>query len=116
MPHDTTVYINYTGRRMDGQVFDTTVADTAKFYRIYNASKTYEPVSITWAEDAADIKMGGSSTSLISGFKLGLQAMHAGESASFLFGFGLGYGTSASGSLVPAYSPLRFDIEMVPKP
>ena len=115
MPTDTTVYINYTGRRMiDNQVFDTTVADTAKFYHIYNPSKTYQPVPISWAEEAADIKMDGNS--VVDGFSLGLQAMHADEKASFLFGYNLGYGSSGSGSLIPAYAALRFDIEMVPAP
>ena len=115
MPTDTTVYINYTGRRLDGQVFDTTIADTAKVHHIYNASKTYQPVSITWAEKAADITMDGSS-SLIDGFKLGLHAMHAGEKASFAFGYLLGYSSSGSGNMIPPYASLQFDIELVPAP
>ena len=116
MPQDTTVYINYTGRRIyDNQVFDTTIADTAKFYNIYNPAKTYAPVSITWAEEASSLTMDGSS-SLIDGFKYGLHAMHADESASFVFGYRLGYSSSGSGDLIPAYAALRFDIEMVPEP
>lgn len=116
MPTDTTVYINYIGRRVwDGQVFDTTIADTAKFYNIYNPSKTYEPVSITWSSEVSELKMGNSS-SLIDGFKYGLYAMHPEEKASFAFGFSLGYGSNSSGSLIPAYAALRFDIEMVPEP
>ena len=115
MPTDTTVYINYTGRRMaDNQVFDTTVADTAKFYHIFDPSRTYEPVPITWAETATDIKM--NDNSVVTGFALGLHAMHAGEKASFLFGYNLGYGSSGSGSLIQPYAALRFDIEMVPEP
>ena len=114
MPNDTTVYINYIGRRIsDGQVFDTTIADTAKFYHIYDASKTYSPVSVSWAEDANSITMGESS--VISGFAYGLKAMHPDEKASFAFGYNLGYGSSASGNLIPAYAALRFDIEMVPQ-
>ena len=123
MPTDTTVYINYTGRRIsDGQVFDTTIADTAKFYGIYNASKTYEPVSITWAEDPTEISMGTSTSSsgsdLVDGFQYGLAAMHAGEKASFAFGYNLGYGTTGATNknLVPGYAALRFDIEMVDEP
>ena len=115
MPTDTTVYINYIGRRIsDDQVFDTTIADTAKFYHIYDPSRTYEPVSVTWAEEAKNIKMSGSST--ISGFAYGLHAMHAGEKASFLFGYNLGYGSSGSGNMIPGYAALRFDVEMVPEP
>ena len=115
MPTDTTVYINYIGRRIsDGQVFDTTIADTAKFYNIHNPSKTYEPVPIEWAETATDIKLDGNS--VVNGFAYGLHAMHAGEKASFVFGYNLGYGSSGSGNLIPAYAALRFDIEMVPAP
>lgn len=117
MPNDTTVYINYIGRRIsDGQVFDTNIADTAKFYHIYSPSKTYEPVSVTWAETATDIKMSGNS--VISGFGYGLAAMHPEESASFVFGYNLGYGSSGGSNtnLVPPYAALRFDVEMVPKP
>lgn len=115
MPTDTTVYINYTGRRMsDGQVFDTTIADTAKVYHIYDKSKTYSPVSVTWAETATGIKLSGNAVK--DGFAYGLKAMHADEKASFLFGYNLGYGSSGSGSLIPPYAALRFDIELVPEP
>ena len=115
MPNDTTVYINYTGRRMiDNQVFDTTIADTAKFYHIFDPSRDYTPVPIAWGEESSDIKMDGNS--VVSGFGLGLDAMHANEKASFLFGYNLGYGSSGSGNLIPAYAALRFDIEMVPEP
>ena len=115
MPTDTTVYINYIGRRIiDGQVFDTTIADTAKFYHIYNPSKTYGPVMIDWAEKADEITMEGNK--VVSGFALGLKAMHAKEKASFVFGYNLGYGSSGSGDMIPAYAALRFDVELVPEP
>ena len=58
--------------------------------------------------------MGGNS--VVSGFSYGLHAMHAGEKASFVFGYNLGYGSSGSGNLIPAYAALRFDIELVPAP
>ena len=115
MPTDTTVYIDYIGRRIiDGQVFDTTIADTAKFYHIYNPSKTYAPVEIAWAEKAEEITLSGNST--VVGFAYGLKAMHAGEKASFVFGYDLGYGSSGSGDMIPPYAALRFDVEMVPAP
>lgn len=118
MPTDTTVYINYIGRRVsDGQVFDTNIADTAKFYHIHIPSKTYEPVSVALKPELADISMDGS-TNLVNGFKYGMKEMHPGESASFAFGFNLGYG-SAGGKdthMIPPYSALRFDVELVPKP
>ena len=107
----------YIGRRIsDGQVFDTTIADTAKFYHIYNPSRTYKPVSVTMAEKAEDVKLSGSS--VVSGFAYGLKAMHPEEKASFVFGYNLGYGSSGGSdtAMVPPYAALRFDVEMVPEP
>ena len=59
----------------------------------------------------------GSST-VVSGFGYGLKAMHAGESASFVFGYNLGYGSSGGTdkSMVPPYAALRFDVDLVPQP
>ena len=117
MPTDTTVYINYIGRRVsDGQVFDTSIADTAKFYHIYNPARNYTPVSITWAEEAKNVKFGGNTP--VDGFAYGIHQMHAGEKASFAFGYALGYGSSGGTDtdMIPPYAALRFDIELVPEP
>ena len=115
MKNDTTVYINYTGRRIaDGQVFDTTVADTAKFYHIYNPSKNYTPMAVTWAENAKEIKLNGNT--VVDGFAYGLKNMHADEKASFAFGHNLGYGSTGSGNMIPAYAAIRFDVELVDEP
>ena len=117
MPQDTTVYINYIGRRIsDGQVFDTNLADTAKFYHIYDNTRNYVPTSVTWAESGDGIKMGDAT--VVTGFGLGLFNMHAGEKASFAFGSTLGYGSSGGKdpNMVPPYAALRFDVELVPEP
>ena len=117
MPSDTTVYINYIGRRVyDDQVFDTNIADVAKDYYIYDASRTYAPVAVTWAEEATSIKM--NSSTVIKGFAYGLHNMHAGEKASFAFGYNLGYGSSGGSNkyMIPPYAALRFDVELVPAP
>ena len=53
---------------------------------------------------------------MVNGFAFGLHAMHAGEKASFCFGYNLGYGSSGSGSMIPGYAALQFDIELVPEP
>ena len=120
---DTTIYINYIGRRLDGSVFDTSIADTAKFYGIYSASRTYGPCSIDWYntdESYKDITMttagASSASSVISGFSFGLDQMHPHEKGTAVFLSNWGYGASGSGSAIPAYSPLRFDFEVVDKP
>lgn len=113
MPSDTTVKLNYTGRRLDGQVFDTTIKDTAIVHNIYDKSRTYEPVSITMSANWSEITMSGSS-SLINGFKGALFLMHVDEKATVAFGSSYGYSSSGSGSRIPAYAPLCFDLEIVP--
>ena len=121
--NDTTIYINYIGRRLDGAVFDTSIADTAKFYGIYSASRTYGPCAVTWYgsdKTYTDITMktagATSASSVINGFAFGLDQMHPHEQGSVIFIAGWGYGSKSSGAAIPAYSPLRFDLEIVDKP
>lgn len=113
---DTTIYINYTGRLLNGTVFDTNIRDTAKFYGIYSDSRTYAPSSVTITRgdnNVANVQMG--SNSVITGFGDAIAQMHPYEKGVTVFYSTLGYGTSGSGSTIPGYSPLRFDIEIVDK-
>lgn len=110
---DTTLTINYTGRLLNGQVFDTTLERVAKDAGIYSASKTYKPVSIHFKSDYSEISM-GSSSNLISGFKMGLSKLYwSGQKASVLFTSVLGYDSSGSGNTIPGYSPLLFELELL---
>lgn len=113
---DTTIYINYTGRLLNGLVFDTTIEKVAKDNNIYSASKTYEPTSIKWAEKYEDLTMGTGNSSLISGFSITLWQMRAMEKGVGVFYSPLGYSYNGSGSSIPPYSPLIFEIEIVEKP
>lgn len=117
---DTTIYINYTGRLLNGQVFDTTIEDVAKDYNIYSESRTYKPVQINWAnaedKDYTGITMGTDDSDIISGFAMTLWQMRSMEKGIGVFYSPLGYSTSGSGSTIPAYSPLVFEIEIVEKP
>ncbi len=116
-PTDTSFYINYTGRLLNGKVFDTTIKDTAKFYGIYSSSKTYSPIYVQMNEDYTEITIGGSSSSdgstTVDGFSYCLSKMKAYEKGICAFYSGLGYGYSGSGSSIPAYSPISFEIEIV---
>lgn len=117
-PNDTTIYINYIAKRLDGQAFDTNIRDTARFYGLESSSSTYEPVSIKWfgeGEDYTAITMGSNSSSVIDGFAYALSKMRAHESGTCIFYSTLGYGSSGSGDAIPGYSPLRFDIQIVDK-
>ena len=119
MPNDTTFYINYTGRLLNGQVFDTTMEDTAKFYGIYSASKTYSPVAINKKENYKNISMGDDSTAegnLVDGFAYCCSILRPFEKGTCTFYSTRGYAANGNGSSIPAYASLRFDIDVVAKP
>lgn len=119
MPKDTSYYINYTGRLLNGQVFDTTIKDTAKKYNLYSSSSTYEPVKITMAEEITDIEMtinGSSSSDMVTGFQYILAELKPYEHATGIFVSDLGYGYSGTGSAIFPYTPLIFDIEVTDEP
>lgn len=108
-----TYKLNYTGYLLNGQVFDTTIEKVAKDAGIYNASKTYEPLSITFSSTYSSISLDGN-TSLVRGFQAGLFKLHwVGQEADVLFTSSLGYDSSGSGSAIPGYSPLLFELELL---
>ena len=111
---DTTVYINYTGRLLNGLVFDTTDERTAKDNGIYSSTKEYEPVPLKWASEYDDIQLSGST--VINGFALTIWQMRAFEKGVGIFFSDLGYSYSGSGKSIPGYAPLIFEIELVKKP
>lgn len=115
-PNDTTIYINYTGRLLNGLVFDTTDERTAKDNGLYSSSREYEPIKVKWGNSYSEIKMGSDESSVINGFALTLWQMRALEKGIGVFVSELGYGTSGSGSSIPGYAPLIFEIEIVEKP
>lgn len=113
---DTTIYINYTGRLLSGLVFDTTIEKVAKDNGIYSSSRTYGPTEVNWGETYDEITLGSSSSSVIPGFALTLWHMHPMEKGMGVFYSPLGYSYSGSGSSIPGYAPLIFEIEIVAKP
>ena len=118
-PADTTIYINYTGRLLNGMVFDTTIKDTAKVWNLYSASKTYQQSKINWyssSEDYTSITLGDSESSTITGFSYALDKMHPGEAGKCFFISKYGYSGSGSGSSIPGYSPLCFELETTNAP
>lgn len=115
-PSDTTIYINYTGRLLNGLVFDTSIENVAKDNGLYSSSKEYGPVLINWGETYSDITMGTENSSIISGFALTLWQMQSFEKGIGVFYSPLGYNYSGSGASIPGYAPLIFEIEVVEKP
>lgn len=117
------VYINYTGRLLNGTIFDTTVREEAYEAGNPGLKSSYAPTYITWAESADGLTMGSGSSGMITGFANAIFRMKPHEKATVIFWSGYGYSTSSSGDsakgyfvTIPACSPLRFDIEIVDKP
>lgn len=113
---DTTIYINYTGRLLNGLVFDTTIEKVAKDNDIYSSSRTYGPTEVNWGEKYDDLTLGSSKSTVIPGFALTLWHMHPMEKGMGVFYSPLGYSFNGSGSSIPGYAPLIFEIEIVAKP
>ena len=113
---DTTIYINYVGKLLNGLVFDTNIERVAKDNHLFSNDKTYEPVSIKWGENHGDLTMGSSASSVIAGFSMTLWKMKAMESGVGIFYSPLGYSYSGSEPSIPPYAPLIFEIEIVAKP
>ena len=96
-----TVSINYTGRMLDGTMFDSSVESDAKEGGIYMSGKTYEPLTYEVGK-----------MSLIRGWEDGVMGQPQGTQLTLIMPSEMGYGAQGAGSILP-YSPLRFDIEIV---
>lgn len=114
--NDTTIYINYTGRLLNGLVFDTTIEKVAKDNGLYSSSREYGPTKINWNENIDEITLGSSNSTTIDGFARTLLHMHPMEKGLGIFYSPLGYSFNGSGASIPGYAPLIFEIEIVPEP
>ena len=97
-------------------MFDTTIERVAKDNGLYDAGKTYGPVSVKWGENYTDLTLGSGESSVITGFALTLWQMKAMESGIGIFYSPLGYSYSGSEPSIPPYAPLIFEIEIVEEP
>ena len=107
------VKVRYVGRLMNGQVFDTNIEDTAKFYRIWDSNGSYEALSFQYYKESED-KV-SSENSYVTGFSQALLAMNYEEVAVTLFNSELGYGDDGRSPSIPEYSPLIFWLYIEPR-
>ena len=82
------VAMHYTGRLLDGTVFDSSIGK--------------EPLSYVVGQ------MG-----LIRGWEEGVMGQPEGSQLQLIIPSAMGYGSQGAGQLIPPYSPLVFDIEIV---
>ncbi|MBQ0016832.1 MAG: FKBP-type peptidyl-prolyl cis-trans isomerase [Bacteroidales bacterium] len=97
-----TVQINYTGKLLDGKIFDSNIESVAREADIYDAQRTYEPMKYEVGKQ-----------SLIQGWDKGVDGLPAGSSVTILMPSRMAYGAQGAGNAIPPYSPLVFDIDIV---
>ena len=117
---DTNYYIDYTGRLLNGHVFDTTIEDTAKVHGIYSPSKKYAPMYVNPASSGDSYKnvtiasnSTASGSTVVDGFAYCLANIRHDEKVVCAFYSGLGYGYSGKSPVIPKFAPLIFEIEVV---
>lgn len=112
IPNETSIKVRYTGRTLDGRVFDTNIKDTAKKYRFYDSTKEYTAMEQTFRTNLDEyIK----ENSVVSGFAKAITQMRYGEKAVVFFWSKLGYKEGGSNNAIPGYSPLLFELYIEPK-
>ena len=117
IPKDTiennkTVKVYYIGRLLDGWVFDTNIADTAKKYGIHSGDdSSYEPLEVSYNKE---IDAMTKDNSLVTGFCMAIQEMGYGDKAFTMFGSKYGYDYEGKSPIGP-YQPLTFWLHVLEK-
>ncbi|MEX8548031.1 MAG: FKBP-type peptidyl-prolyl cis-trans isomerase [Mucilaginibacter sp.] len=101
VPGDTAV-VDYTGKRLNGKVFDTSIKAVAEKVGppLYDKMRPYQAAKIPVGQKA-----------VIPGWDEGLQLLNKGEKATFVIPSSLAYGEQGYGPIAP-FTPLAFDVEI----
>lgn len=96
-----TLVVDYTGKLLDGTVFDTSVEQVAQDNGLFNPNRTYEPFEVVLGM-----------SSVINGWHWSLSQMKEGEKAIALIPSSYAYGSQANGP-IPANSVLVFELDLL---
>lgn len=97
-----TVLVNYTGKTLDGKVFDSSIEANAKEAGLDQPGRDYEPISVVVGQGQ-----------VIKGWEEGLLLLNQGSKATFIIPSELAYGQRGAGQDIKPFSPLLFDVELV---
>lgn len=95
------VKVNYTGKLLNGKVFDTSVEADAKAAGVYNPQRPYQPFEFTLGAGQ-----------VIRGWDEGIAQLSVGSKATLIIPSVIGYGPQDMG-IIPPYSTLVFEVELV---
>lgn len=94
------VKVNYTGRLLDGRVFDSSIENDGKEGGL---TKTrYAPIEFVIGKGQ-----------VIPGWDEGIAKMNVGGKAKLVIPSHLAYAGRGSGPMIPPYTPLVFDVELI---
>ncbi len=96
------VSVNYTGRLLDGTLFDSNIQSVAEEGGTYNSQRKYEPMTYVVGTKA-----------LIKGWEEGLQGLPAGSEVTLIMPSKLAYGPEGAGAYIGPFTPLIFDITIL---
>lgn len=96
------VKIHYTGKLLNGKVFDTSREEISKQHHIHNPRKTYA---------AIEFQLGVGQ--VIQGWEEGILHLHQGDKGRFFIPSNLAYGSRSLKGLIPPNAILIFDVEVV---
>ncbi len=91
----------YTGRFLDGQIFDTNVESVAKQDSVFMPGRPYEPIEFRVGQ-----------VEIIPGWHEGISMMSPGGKAKWIIPSSLAYGERGRNP-IPPYTTLVFEIELV---
>jgi len=104
------VYVNYSGYFLNGNLFDTNIETIAKKFGLYQEGRPYRPFAFLLG-----------SGNVIPGWEEGISKLNKGARARLIIPSSLAYGPSGSPPVIPPFSTLIFDVEIInivspPKP
>ena len=96
-----TISVKYTGKLLNGTVFDTSVEEVAKSNNVFNPGRQYVPLRFPLGVQP-----------MIKGWEEAMYLMKEGTVAKLLIPSQLGYGERGSGRQISPYATLLFEIEL----
>lgn len=97
-----TVSVNYAGRVLSGEYFDTSIESVAKEQGILQPGRPYKPFSFQLGQGR-----------VIKGWDEGIALLNEGTKATLYIPSPLGYGPRGSGPIIKPNDILIFDVELV---
>lgn len=94
------VKVNYTGRLLDGRIFDTSVEEDGNEAKLNKPA--YKPIEFELGKGQ-----------VISGWDEGVAKMRVGGKAKLVIPSHLAYAGRGAGPMIGPYTPLVFDVELV---